>query len=87
MKKRLIYLGIIPGLIVMLTIAVLVVISTSATAGIGPAGFAYYARQGILHGISLAYDPGHNPYTVKCQDHPNYQTLNDNVTCQIRLKP
>lgn len=62
-----------------------------ARAGIGPAGFAYYARQGILHGISLAYGLGHSPYTVKCQDHPNYLAqlgqITDRVTCQIRLKP
>lgn len=61
-------------------------LTSTAHAGIGPAGFAYYARQGILHGIHLAYGNGNNPYTVKCQDHPNYQALSDNVTCQIRLK-
>lgn len=64
-----------------------IVLAVTANAGIGPTGFAFYAKQGILRAIDQTYGKGNNPYSVKCQDHPNFRLISDNVTCQIRLKP
>ena len=59
----------------------------TATAGIGPAGFAYYARQGINHGQDLAYGKGHRAWDVTCTERPNYRAMSDVVTCKITIKP
>jgi len=75
------------AVIVASTVTIVLLSANTSSAGIGPRGFAFYARQGILHAITITYGKGNNPYTVRCQDHPNYRTLADNVSCQIRLKP
>ena len=59
---------------------------TRAVAGIGPAGFAYYARQGILREINAVYGAGNNPYVVTCTEVPDYRNITDTVTCKIREK-
>lgn len=56
-----------------------------AGAGIGPAGFAYYAKQGILHGEDLAYGKGNHPWNVNCLDHVNWTSLTNHVTCDIKI--
>lgn len=57
-----------------------------ANAGIGPAGFAFYARQGIVREINAVYGKGNSPYTVRCTEVPNYRTISDKVTCIIKEK-
>jgi hypothetical protein len=81
---------VIAGLVVValgLFLALFFATENNANAGIGPAGFAFYARQGILHGIQLAYGKGNNPYNVRCTEVPNYRTISDVVTCRVTLKP
>lgn len=61
-------------------------IAVSAGAGIGPDGFAQYARQGIVNENNTIYGKGHSPWLVNCTDAPNYQKMTDTVTCKVRLR-
>lgn len=86
MKKTLVYTGVIVAFLITIAVILSVLLSPTAGAGIGPSGFAYYARQGIVNELNKVYGKGNSPYVVTCQDHPNYQTISDNVTCQVREK-
>ena len=65
----------------------IIYLAGSAGAGIGPNGFAYYARQGIINIINKTYGKGNSPYNVICTDHPNYIKISDRVICNITLRP
>lgn len=56
-----------------------------AGAGIGPSGFAYYAKRGILHAEDSAYGKGNHPWIVNCLDHVNWSMLTNHVTCDIKI--
>ena len=58
----------------------------SAGAGIGPAGFATYAKQGIRNeNIKIYGGIQNDPWIVTCTDAPVYppKPLSDTVTCHI----
>jgi hypothetical protein len=76
------------GLVVLAVIIglALSILIPRAWAGIGPNGFATYARQGIVNENTKVYGHGNSPWSVTCTDHPNYVKLTDTVTCQIREK-
>lgn len=57
-----------------------------AAAGIGPAGFATYARQGIIQENCRVYGKCSNsPWVVHCTDHPDYATISDRVVCTVTI--
>lgn len=74
----------------MITAAILAVVFVAffwpgrAFGGIGPSGFAFYARQGIVNEINRVYGKGNSPYVVTCTEVPNYRTISDIVTCHVR---
>jgi hypothetical protein len=59
-----------------------------ASAGIGPAGFAVYARQGITSQDCRVYGGcGNSPWVTVCTDHPVYGAApSDTVTCTVKEK-
>lgn len=59
---------------------------TIASAGIGPDGFAQYARQGIINELNHVYGNNNSPYNVVCTDHPSYHPVSDVVVCRITEK-
>lgn len=73
--------------IILLISAGFIYVARNANAGIGPNGFAFYARQGIVNENNYIYGKGNSPWNVKCIDHPNYQALSDKVICTITEKP
>lgn len=67
-------------------VASLAVLIPRAVAGIGPNGFAYYAKRGISNENIAIYGAGNTPWIVSCTDRPDYRNLTDTVTCHIREK-
>lgn len=62
-------------------------IDQRATAGIGPAGFATYAKQGIVSKNCKIYGGCRNsPWIVTCAEKPSYITMSDLITCKVRGK-
>lgn len=75
------------GLAALIVIAIgLIFLANSATAGIGPNGFAFYAKKGIVNELNAVYGKNNVPYTVSCSDNPNFRDISDKVTCIIKEK-
>jgi hypothetical protein len=79
---RLLY-WIVAAILVVIAI-ILILNATHAGAGIGPDGFAFYAKQGIRNeNIQIYGGIQNDPWIVTCTDAPNFVKLTDTVTCHI----